>query len=327
MKKLISILLSALLLLPVIASLSVSAESTYAELWAEKVAYEKDREITDGVWEGFDWDIFYGFSSTFLLYTEKAKDLTFEIASNDYENGVPEYVLVVFNDGYCLLCNELMEVYSSMWKENENGESCGPGPVYSYVRKLVKTLWLTREEALAAYDKMKNEPESVRGILPTMTDEQFDDYVSYVKSIKKPANFIFEAAFLEDDKQGESLLCKTGSVYFPELGYSLATTRLVGSNHSPDFPIEMFGEFDLTSDEFGYYLANLRRYLKPNSYDWVKFEEGDSPMKRLEYLESVREAQLQAKETGDGAVTSVLVLALVLPTLGALVWVKKKRRI
>lgn len=72
---------------------------------------------------------------------------------------------------------------------------------------------------------------------------------------------MLEATFLENDMQGESLLCQTGTVYIPELGYSLATTCLVGDARSQAFPIEMFAQFDLTSREFGYYLKNLRYYL------------------------------------------------------------------
>ena len=87
----------------------------------------------------------------------------------------------------------------------------------------------------------------------------------------------------------------------------------------------MFLEFDLTSDEFGYYLANLRRYLKPNSYDWIDYEEGDSPVDRLERLESAREAQLKAAETGDGAVAGLWVVAIALPVLAVVVIRKKKR--
>ena len=325
MKKLFSIVLSVLLILPIVTSfgLGSAAESTYEELWAEKVAYEKNFGVTDGTSEGH-WNLFYGFDCNFVLYTEKAKNLTFEVSWDDHELG--KDILAYLGEGKYLLCNELWEVYHGTWKHNENGESCGPGPVYSFVRKLVKALGLTREEVLRAYDKMKNEPESARAVLSFLSDEQFEEYVSYVKTIGKPTNFMFEAAFLEDDAEGESLLCKTGTVYFPELGYSLATTRLVGDTRSADFPIEMFLEFDLTSDEFGYYLANLRRYLSPNSYDWIDYEEGDSPVDRLERLEAAREAQLAAAETGDNAVTALWVVALALPTL-AVVTVKRKRKI
>ncbi|MBE6672839.1 MAG: hypothetical protein E7599_04900 [Ruminococcaceae bacterium] len=325
MKKLLSIVLSVLLILPIVTSfgLGTAAESTYEQLWAEKVAYEKDRGVTDGTSEGH-WNLFYGFDCNFVLYTEKAKNLTFEVSWEDCELG--EFVLAYLGDMNFLLCNEMYEVFSSTFKDNENGESCGPGPVYSFVRKAVKALGLTREEVLSAYDKMENEPESVRGILSFLSDEQFAEYISYVKTIGKPTNFMFEAAFLEDDAEGESLLCKTGTVYFPELGYSLATTRLVGDDRSVDFPIEMFLKFDLTSDEFGYYLANLRRYLSPNSYDWIDYEEGDSPVDRLERLEAAREAQLAAAETGDNAVTALWVVALALPAL-AVVTLKRKRKI
>lgn len=328
MKKLFCILLSLLLILPVIALFGVGAvaESTYEELWAEKIAYEKERGVTDGTSEGH-WNLFYGFDCNFVLYTEKAKNLTFEMSWDDHELG--KDILAYLGEGKYLRCNELWEVYHGTWKHNENGESCGPGPVYSFVRKMVKALGLTREEVLSAYDKMKNEPESARAVLSFLSDEQFEEYVSHVKTIGKPINFIFEAAFLEDDAKGESLLCKTGTVYFKELGYSLATTRLVGENRSLDFPIELFLGFDLTSDEFGYYLKNLRYYLtkeSPGKYDWMVVPEGDSAMDRLVCLEAEREAQLAAAKTGDGAVNALWVIVIALPAL-AVVAVKRKKRI
>ena len=139
---------------------------------------------------------------------------------------------------------------------------------------------------------------------------------------------MLEATFLEDDAQGESLLCQTGTVYFPELGYSLATTRLVGENRSCDFPIEMFAKFDLTSDEFGYYLNNLRYYLtkqSPGKYDWMVVPEGDTALERLAYLEGTREAQLKAAGTGDSAVNALWVIALAVPAFVTIVAKKKKK--
>lgn len=140
---------------------------------------------------------------------------------------------------------------------------------------------------------------------------------------------MLEAAFLEDDALGESLLCKTGTVYFPELGYSLATTRLVGEDRSIAFPIEMFARFDLTSDAFGYYLNNLRYYLTvqaPGKYDWMIVPEGDTALDRLIYLEGVREVQLKAAQTGDGAIHVLLVIAPLVCVLAAIA-IKKKRKI
>ena len=330
MKKTVCILLSVLFLLPVLATLGIgsAAQSTYEELWAEKIAYEKDHPVTDGVNEASMWDLFYDFDWNFVLYTEKGKDLTFEI-SNEYWEETDEYVLAEVGDNEYLLCKEMREIALSCFVYDENGNSCGPGPVYSGVRKLVQTLGISRKEVLEAYDKMKNEPECIRSVLSFLSDEQFRYYVSHVKSIEKPLNFMLEAPFFEDDAQGESLLCKTGTVYFPELGYSLATTRLVGEDRSTAFPIEMFARFDLTSDEFGYYLNNLRYYLTeqaPGKYDWMIVSEGDTALDRLVYLEGVREAQLAAAETGDNAVTALWVVALALPAL-AVVTLKRKRKI
>ena len=196
MKKLFSIVLSVLLILPIVTSfgVGVSAESDYEKLWAEKVAYEKDHGVTDGVREGFAWDLFYNFDCAFIMYTSTVQELTFEVVFDDYQD-YPAWSIADLGDGYYLVCNEMFEVYSATFKDNENGESCGPGPVYSFVRKLVKTLGLTREEVLRAYDKMENDPESARAVLSFLSDEQFAEYISHIKTIGKPVDFMFEAAF------------------------------------------------------------------------------------------------------------------------------------
>ena len=95
MKKLISILLSTLLVLPLIASFGVysAAESTYEELWAQKIEYEKKRGGV-GIQENH-WAVYYEFPWRVLPYTEAGKKLTY--VWQEYQEGGDYLPYEMFN--------------------------------------------------------------------------------------------------------------------------------------------------------------------------------------------------------------------------------------
>ena len=80
---------------------------------------------------------------------------------------------------------------------------------------------------------------------------------------------------------------------------------------------------DLTSDAMEDFIS----YCEQRCEEWKIVEEIDELIASVDKIKVTRTVQLAAKQAGDATVTSVFVLALALPTLGAVVLAKKKRRI
>ncbi len=342
MKKFVSIVLSVLLILPVIASFGVgaSAENTYEELWAEKIAYEKEDGFIslgeashcvvnvcygDDFGEGGDA---MGYGWAFLLFTEQGQKLTYRFIKNDYP----------YEEGYnvwgsywhwesedAFVCVELKEMIESC--ENLD-PTFAPSARTAAYRNVVQTLGITSEELHEAYRKMREEPEYARNILSYMDDAEFAYISSCFKECRIPPNFVIEAACLADDDQAEMLLAVPGNVYIKERGYTIPCIDIYATFHGADTSVEEFKNFDLTTDSFDKFFADMESGdVVEGRFGPCLGKDGRTPKEKHEYLLAELDRQLAAKETGDSTVTSVLVLALAVPTLGALVWVKKKRRI
>jgi hypothetical protein len=326
MKKLFSILLSILLILPLVASFGVtaSAGSTYKELWAEKVAYEKDLYIGTGVKDGYFEDSDYSITYDFILYTEKGSQFTYEIAYIDPFFGQ------ISSWGSCLHGYEYVEnqeqkvLYCPEIDVNNNWYVHSP-------RSVIRSLGLTKEEIVLAYQKMIEEPESIRPLLSCLTDIEFEQYMNTVKLQRLygcPPNFILEAYTMENDEHATQLLCKKAAVYLPEYGETFTTFDLFGDG-ADSFAADFGGFFegvDLTTCEFQYYFENLKKlvYVEWPGYDSYM---GGSVLPKIAYLEAEVARQLAAKETGDGAVQGITVLALAIPALAATLILRRKKRI
>ncbi len=340
MKRTISVVLIVMMLLLTMPNMIIGADDgKLDELWAEKIAYENNRDIATGSSENM-WDFFYEvYDWNFVLYTKAGQNLTYEVrdaSDSDYLNPYELLQLKTADRGEtsviydCLYSPELSEIYWASYPKEGNGI-----PGISKIRNLVKTLDISKEEFYSAYEKMKNEPDAVRNLVSCLTDEDFNLYLEKVKKNSLPTKFIAEAIFLKDDAQSHYLLSKTGTIYIPELGYALVTkilmTDCINYHKYADWQVEYIAKnCDLTTKGFEYYLKNLRKLLTVQSTNFLSyydFPEGQTPLEQLEYLEAAREAQLKAAQTGDGAVTTLWVVAVAIPTLAVLVLARKKRRI
>jgi len=327
MKKLFLILL--LVLAMVTSSISAvlsNANQSTEDLWAEKIAYESERSIGVGEREN-QWDIYYELSWQFIPYTKAGKDLVYEIKTEEFagEYPYPPYLYVLrYAQDSVLYSQELIDIYheSLIVPTDDRPGVCN-------TRKMLQSLGITEEDMRNAYERMKNEPESIREILSCLNNEEFEGYLASIEqrlSImeKYPTpDFVISALFLENETEAQYLLSKTGAVYVPELGYALFTDMLIGGTSA-----EEIVQHDLTTKGFGYYLKNLRKLIEGGWYSGIHFDsDGRTAMEKLEYLESAREAQLKAAQTGDGAVSALWVVALAVPALAAVILVKRKRRI
>ncbi len=326
MKRIACILLSALLLLPAIASFGVgaAAESTYDELWQEKLEYESDPRFVNTLHE---WEYYHGIMYgvpvlPLILYTEKC-DWTYVLEA-EWEHDAAIDIYWRDDISYWLHCKDLNDYVGIRDVDLEEAPfSDFSSPRVSWIRKMFQSMGITLEDWVAAFQKMKDDPHAIRDNLACLTDEEFERFVNeQCRPVEMPPNFILQAMFMEDDVKAESLLAMSGNVYIPELGCTISVHEILKSDLSI---VEKLMEFDLTTKSFEHFLDDTRYLLEvQNVGGFHSYENGFTI---LEQLESAREAQLAAKETGDSAVTSVLVLALALSTLGAVVLAKKKRKI
>ena len=120
-------------------------------------------------------------------------------------------------------------------------------------------------------------------------------------------DFAIEALYLEDDVVANNLLCQKWAVYFGDHLNCVVTDWEIGVGYL--IQIDELATCDLTPDWVGNF---IERYL---NYD------------NMPALQAAREAQLAAKETGDGAVQGVIVLALTIPALAATLIFRRKKRI
>lgn len=328
MKKLISILLSTLLVLPVIASFGITsaAETTFEDLWQAKLEYEKEKTISSGSQENMLF-IYYEENWSFVLYTEQGKDLTYIL--EDWMHGGTGVNDELAWIGYLTLTSpELSQIaYKSQTKKiGVRGDEVRIFTGAAF-RDLVRELKLTKEEIVSAYQKMKNDPESARELLSFLSDDQFAQFVNRTTYLTCPPDFVLDALYWEDEAEANMLLSLTGTIYLPEYGGATLTTELFGdgSGGAADFG-GFFEGVDLTTTAFQYYFKNLQHYVyvQRPSYDAYMY---GTVLPKMAYLEAEVARQLAAKETGDGAVQGVIVLALAIPALAATLILRRKRKI
>ena len=184
------------------------------------------------------------------------------------------------------------------------------------------------DELREAYRKMKTEPQIIRDIIPELTDNQFKKYTNYLKTAKVPENFMIEAACMEDDEKGETLLNYPGMVYIKELGYSVWSHNIFQYNY---ISVEQLSEFDLTTDSFSLFLEDIKNYFE--SADIIFFDrngapdsKGRTPRERFKLLYTEYKKQLANPKTGDSVY--LIPVAVVSFTIGVyFVYPRKKRNL
>ena len=323
MKKLFSIVLSVLLILPIVTlfGLGSAAESTYEELWAEKVAYESKHPVGTGMGDGRVFSM-YSIWLPIFLYSEIVDQFTFEFA---YIDAIEESVISSgpYVWGFDEYEGEMQKVLYC--PQLDGGDS------WHDARAAIRSLGLTKEQIVAAYQKAATDPESIRDMLFYLSDSEFEQLVNMVRFdrslTKLPENFMLEALTMEDEVMAKCLLCKAGAVYLPEYDKIYSTFELFGDaadTYESDFD-GFFDGVDLTTREFQYYFQNLKRHVYEESPGYDEYMYG-TVLPKMVYLETEMEKQMTAKETGDNAVTALWVIAFALPAL-AVVTVKRKRKI
>ena len=266
---------------------------------------------------------------TVLLYTDVAKEFVFEkheydgkghgpclTIAEDWFYGFTPFEENQYETGFWLTSPQISEVVQSCLGEYGAEDLCA-------LRACVQRFGITKAELIEANRKMQEEPESVRELLSFLTDDDF-------RLVKKEnelyclaplPDFAIEALYLEDDAAAYRLLSKPYAVYMKEYNRMFTVWEL------RDFssPVESFVQCDLTSDAVGDFIA----FCEKKYADDICYEAGGTMGKmsdRMAYVKSVREAQLAAAKTGDGAMSALWVIALALSAL-TVVAVKRKRRI
>ena len=326
MKKIVSTLLVVFIMFSLFLSFefSILAESSYDELWAKKLEYEKDMHVTTGSSENMP-NVFYEVNWSFVLYTEQGKKLTYVM--EEWAHGGTGNNAELMEIGYLTLTSpELQKIETEAYSTDYNSRI--RIRKNSAFRELVKVLQLTKEDVVNAYEKMKSAPESARKLLPFLTDEEFNEFVRYSNQyFACPDEFVLDAVFWKDDAQGNALLCKNGSVYLPEYG-GVITTAALFDDGAVSFDADFGGFFDgvdLTTREFRYYYENLKHYVYVQRPSYDEYMYG-TVLPKMEYLEAEVARQLAAAETGDRTLTALWIVAIALPAL-AFVTIQRKRRI
>lgn len=224
MKKILSLLLVLLMILPLFAMGASGAEETifvdaeYEALWDKK--YEAEGELVQtGVAE---WVIylcpFMGNDLTVLFYTDAFDGLTFErrLYEHDAENGASWetpceretlYLPALyhsFGEGTSYLYSEeLSAVLDERCMKIEDGERTQMLP---YLRGCIEEYGITKEELLAAYELSRTNPDVIREKLSLFTDEEFELLKKRGLLSCAPENeYLIDALYLPDERQCREL--------------------------------------------------------------------------------------------------------------------------
>ena len=313
MKRIISVCLSVLTIAACLTGMNVFAESNIEDLFEAREAYLDD--VGEDKWKEFYYtDPTVSGSLTVLLYTDLAKELTFELEEDESGGNVvcsgSSSVLLVWGD-YFITSPEVSAAIRSFYKETKYGVR------RSVLRDCIEYFDISKEELMNAYKKMKEDPASICDYFDFMSkdDKIWKDKEAveqWVTGGTEWPEFIIEALYLDDEELAYRLLCKPYSVYIPEIGSVMTDYEVIYSSSGWGIGVEELATFDMTTDHMEAFLQYLRI-------------DGHIPLEKLEYLEAAREAQLKASQTGDGSVNALWVIAFVLPAL-AVVTVKRKRR-
>jgi len=301
-KIVIAFLITAMVL-SIIPVFSALAETSYEELWQQKIQYEKSMEMySDGTCE-HRWAIYYECSWRFIPFTDAGKKLTYEIKTEEHFGEYLPGDMFLIGIDRVLYSPELYDIYYDSLKDSKNDE-----PGVCRTRKMVQELGITEAEMRNAFEKIKNEPESAREVFSFLSDKEFEEYLFsleiHLDYMKPMPDFAISALFLDNDTEAQYLLSQKSAVYVPELGYALYKDALMY-----DMKVEEIAQFDLTTSGFGYYLANLRKseeFNLNNGYGDFVYKDGRTALEKVEYLESAREKQLSEKAGREAAFVAEL---------------------
>ena len=347
MKKLLSLILTLTLILPCISAfvLEASAEDKYAELWKQREEYLKAKyegyaeylekadseekiEVPVGMGGNHTFTLFVATQLTVLLYTDIAKDLTFEIhrvyqSDDEIQADNPRGFNVFqtmfdfksgdYEDNFWISSPEIDKVIETCKDFRYEKKSM--------LRECIKYFDISKEELKTANKLMQENPESVRNLFPTLTDKDFENAKNeYGLYCREPLeDFMIEALYLKDDAIANNLLCYTSTVYVKELDCVIG---IPDGYYSNDFFVKDYDEYhkyDLTPQYMGDFI-NLCYHLSGNR----SFIYEDNVLR----MKAEREYQLaNPKPPSTGEALYLIPVALVSLALGALVIYPRRRKI
>ena len=305
-----------------IGSFGETDNSYYKELLEQKQEYIQNHYTNEEYYEYYFYHPLFSPSLVVLLYTDIGEELTFEKEPDEADGDTMGMQHNWFKYGSgCLRSPELTQAT----------KACSTFPYavresVSGLRECIQYFDITKEELLAGFKLMKENPDAIRPLLTVLTDEEYEREKGEDGTFGETdwPEFVIEALFMEDDAMAHRLLTKPFAVYVPELGRVVETNELnyelYYNSTAPDHYVtfDRLKSYDLTSDAIGEFIE----------YQMQRLQNHDTPYAReLAELAAAREAQLKAAQTGDGAVNALWVVALAMPALAVVVLARKKRRI
>ena len=311
MKKLISIILALTLVLPCVSLFALDAFAKdnydkYKDLFEQRNKYLAEDDYRYKFNEYFfSYPYHRATLLTVLLYTEKAKNWTYE-----YIDEFDDYfgTLFVDRDSYTdfyVSCKEFDDAYADARKGLKGIE---PIPAL-YV--CVEKFGITKSELIEANRKMKEEPDSIRNLFPFLTDDQFESarHENGLFCFEPLEDYMIEALYIKDKFIAYNLLADSFAVYVPE--YNSAVSIESEAIYTHDFWND-YATCDLTSQIYG----DFFEYCEALSWNIPEIPD----------MKAEREKQLANPKTGEPVY--LIHVAIASLTLGVYaVYPRKKRKL
>ena len=299
-------------------STTVGAVSLYDDLYSKRQEYLLQKygdEVysISGTWgeDYYSFPYVDGCRLTVLLYTEAAKELTF--VKHEHIDGL-QNGLSVTSDWFFGMENSRAIYHLTSPELDEVTKDCESYrgvEIRSQLKACIEYFDISKDELIAANQKMQENPNSIRELFPFLSDAEFEaaKKENGMFCIEPLADFMIEALYMDDTEMAYNLLRKPYAVYVKEMDRMITSREIDEST----LDVNDLSYCDLTLDAMGEFV------------DFCEKVQGIDSGK-IALLRSAREAQLAAAKTGDSAVSALWVIALSLPAL-TVVAVKRKRRI
>ncbi len=361
-KHFLCFLLCIVLLLPLALSPSFAKEDAVWEnadiqmLWKQKIEYVTHAKIVDhtfldlGDMISFDrfYDFFhpYGLFSLYpLLYTDTAKNLTFEIKKENLETTnergwfeaiflFPCYTDYKTEEQEILCVKEFYEfVQKESFKEiffydrRSQVVKSAQDRIPAF-RAIIEEFGISREELRTACYRMRENPEFVRQYIEISDEDWKNKFAPDKQSFGIAEEWQYDAIYLEDEKKMQELLVILTAAVVD--GKVVSIYGLTNPSYETDMPmqiktLEELVTKDLTEPSFRLFYSYLKRSVDAGLYAKPVFH----GLTGAEMIAALENAGALPPETGDNTpvlltVTAVSVLGLC--ALAVAVGRRKKER-
>ena len=334
MKKLLSILLICLLLLPLFCALSFAESETLwvemdvEQLWARKL---EGTETHGG--NGFGENVrdchFILESNllTPLLYTDAFQELEFELRKfdeSDRENGADwlyaedaQYLFLPHGylseyKGYCYpYSEELQQVLEETCIKNN--DNIGDFLYIPYLRGCIEAFGITKEELRAACRESRENPDALRQAFADLSDEQFEGWKKSGKlESRLDESFLLDVLYLPDVQDVRGLCMH----YFAA---NVSGTTILVDGFLSSTRYEWLKKQDLSDPGFYRFLQNAKNLL-----GWYYEDLEEEGLARIAELEQL--ATQPPPKAGDHTVAYMVIGLLAAAPCGATLAVLSKKR-